>query len=393
MGPARGAGHWPGGRRRPHERDERPASHEHGSGTGRAGGLVKRLAAWLALWLTASTAAAGVNYPPVVPGRALTFPADEGSHPAFRIEWWYVTGWLTTENGAPLGFQVTFFRNRPDFVTDNPSRFTPRQLLFAHAALSDPALGRLLHDQRSAREGFGLAYARTGRVEVAIDDWSLTQEGTTYRATIPAQGFRLDLLLERTQPPLRQGRDGFSQKGPRERSASYYYSLPHLRVTGTVERDGRRLAVTGEAWFDHEWSSTLMDKEAVGWDWIGINLSDGGALMAFRMRTREGKAHWAGGTLRRPDGTVRTFGPHEVEFIPGRRWTSPRSGITYPVEWTVRAGSLTLRLKPLMDDQESDSRASTGTIYWEGAVEALAGDRGVGRGYLELTGYGKALNL
>ncbi|GIX28726.1 MAG: carotenoid 1,2-hydratase [Burkholderiales bacterium] len=341
----------------------------------------------------AALAAAGIEYPPVTPGREISFPADEGSHPAFRIEWWYVTGWLTAEDGARLGFQVTFFRSRPDFASENPSRFAPRQVLAAHAALSDPALGRLLHDQRAAREGFGLAYARQGRVDLAIDDWTLVQEGSRYRTVIPAQGFRLDLAFEPTQPPLLQGRDGFSQKGPEEHSASYYYSLPHLRVAGTVERDGHRRTVTGEAWLDHEWSSRLMDEAAVGWDWIGINLLDGGALMAFRMRDREGGTHWAGGTLRRPDGSVRTFGPDEVVFIPGRRWASPRSGISYPVEWTVRTGPLELKLRPLMDDQENDARASTGTLYWEGAVEALEAGRLVGRGYLELTGYGRALRF
>jgi predicted secreted hydrolase len=347
----------------------------------------------LALLGFAALAAARVEYPPVTPGREISFPADEGSHPAFRTEWWYVTGWLTAEDGARLGFQVTFFRSRPDFATGNPSRFAPRQVLAAHAALSDPALGRLLHDQRAAREGFGLAYAREGRVDLAIDDWTLVQEGSRYRAVIPAQGFRLDLAFERTQPPLLQGRDGFSQKGPGERSASYYYSLPHLRVTGTVERNGRRRAVTGEAWLDHEWSSQLMDEAAVGWDWIGINLLDGGALMAFRMRDREGGTLWAGGTLRRADGSIRIFEPGEVAFIPERRWQSPRSGITYPVEWTVRAAPLELKLEPLMDDQENDARASTGTLYWEGAVEALEDGRVVGRGYLELTGYGRALRF
>lgn len=350
-----------------------------------------RLLAGLAVF--ALPVLAGIEYPPVTPGRQIAFPADEGSHPAFRIEWWYVTGWLTTPDGERLGFQITFFRNRPGFASENPSRFAPRQLLAAHAALSDPTLGRLRHDQRAAREGFGLAYAREGRLELAIDDWVLAQEGKGYRAVIPAQGFRLELTFEPTQPPLLHGRHGLSQKGPEERSASYYYSLPHLRVAGTVERDGRRGTVTGEAWFDHEWASELMDEAAVGWDWIGINLLDGGALMAFRLRDRQGATHWAGGTLRRADGTVETFGPREVTFVPGRRWTSPRSGITYPVEWTVRAGPLALALRPLLDDQENDGRASTGTLYWEGAVEALHAGRVVGRGYLELTGYGTPLRF
>src|SRR5262245_22486994 len=119
-----------------------------------------------------STIALAQDYPSVVPGYRLEFPADEGSHPAFRTEWWYVTGWLEAD-GEPLGFQVTFFRSRSANGRDNPSRFAPHQLLFAHVAVSDPRRGRLLRDEKAAREGFGLAGARTGALDVHIDDWKL----------------------------------------------------------------------------------------------------------------------------------------------------------------------------------------------------------------------------
>jgi predicted secreted hydrolase len=151
--------------------------------------------------------------------------------------------------------------------------------------------------------------------------------------------------------------------------------------------------VTGEAWFDHEWSSEYLDAAAVGWDWIGINLDDGAALMAFRIRGAQGDAHWAGGTLRGGDGRMQILAPADVEFRPGRRWTSPRTQITYPVQWHVRAGSREFDLEPLLDDQENDTRLTTGAIYWEGAVRAYEGQHPVGRGYLELTGYGERLRL
>lgn len=101
--------------------------------------------------------AAGLAYPLVTPGYRLSFPRDHGAHPDFRQEWWYVTGWLKTERGEDLGFQATFFRARPDVETANPSNFTPRQVILAHAALSDPRHGRLRHDERAARTALGLA--------------------------------------------------------------------------------------------------------------------------------------------------------------------------------------------------------------------------------------------
>lgn len=332
-------------------------------------------------------------FAPVVPGYAMQFPQDAGSHPEFRIEWWYVTGWLNETSGRPLGFQITFFRGRPRLRQDNPSAFTPRQVVIAHAALSDPGHGRLIHAQRAARAVFELAGAEPNDTRVWIDDWILERRDGDYRARIPAGELQFELALTPSQPPLLQGNGGLSRKGPAPESASYYYSEPHLKVRGSVIRAGRPLPVTGTAWLDHEWSSSYLPAEASGWDWIGINLADGGALMAFRMRDRQGGHFWAGGALRHADGRLEVFSPDEVRFIPRREWRSPRTGTRYPVSWTVRAGDLELAIEPLMDDQENDTRISTGTIYWEGAVRVYRAGIATGLGYLELTGYWRPLNL
>ncbi len=334
-----------------------------------------------------------VEYPAVVAGRRLEFPRDHGAHPAYRIEWWYVTGWLARASRAPLGFQITFFRARAEYETDNPSRFTLRQALFAHAALADPEDGRLVHDQRAARVALGLAGAAEGRARVWIDDWRFEQTERGYRSDIAARGFGMKLDFEAAAAPLLQGDAGFSRKGRRLQEASYYYSRPQLRVGGTIARAGRSLEVGGTAWLDHEWSSAYLAPEAAGWDWIGINLAGGGALMAFRMRAKAGGDYYAGGTLRGSDGSVRRFGPHEVAFEPLRRWKSPRTGVEYPVAMRVRTGEEEWRIEPLMDDQELDSRTSTGTIYWEGAARVLASGSEVGRGYLELTGYWRPMRM
>lgn len=334
-----------------------------------------------------------IQYAPVLPGAALQFPRDHGSHPEFRTEWWYITGWLRTGSGEPLGFQVTYFRTRPDIDPANPSAFAPRQLIIAHAALSDARRGRLWKDQHIARAALGLAGAATDRMDVWLDRWRLQQNGSTMTANVDGDDFGFLLQLDPAQRPMANGEQGYSQKGPAPRSASYYYSLPQLRVRGSVTRRGQAQTVTGEAWLDHEWSSEYLDAQAVGWDWTGINLADGGALMLFRIRDASGRARWAGGTLRNAAGGIHVFKPDEIEFVPGKRWRSPRTGTEYPVEWTVRAGALLFHLKPLLDDQENDARLSTGAVYWEGAVTALQNGVVRGRGYLELTGYGEPLKL
>jgi predicted secreted hydrolase len=348
-----------------------------------------------ALALGAEALEASEAFPDVTPGRALQFPRDHGSHPEFRTEWWYITGWVGDRRGREVGVQITFFRSRPNVAEANPSAFAPRQIVFAHAALADASHGRLRHDQRAARVAFDLAGADTATTRVWIRDWALRLERDvdTYAAKIVAREFALDLTFVATQPLLLQGEQGYSRKGPLARQASYYYSRPHLRVRGTIDVGAAREPVEGAAWLDHEWSSEYLASGAVGWDWIGVNLDDGGALMAFRIRDRSGNAFWAGGARRHADGRTETLSPQDVSFEPQRSWTSPRTGHRYPVAMRVRAGGIDYDLVPLMDDQELDSRATTGTVYWEGAVTASAHGKRVGRGYLELTGYGEALRI
>ncbi len=333
-----------------------------------------------------------VDYAVVKPGITLQFPRDHGAHPEFRTEWWYATGHLKTASGKALGFQLTFFRNRSGVGETSASRFAPTQILFAHAAIADPAFGRLRHDERVARAGFGVGTS-SEKLDVSLEDWTLRMQGNTMKAHIAAREFTLDLDFNAGRPPLLQGDRGYSRKGPAPQEASYYLSFPQLLVAGNVVVDGKRETVSGVAWFDHEWSSEYMAADATGWDWLGANLDDGGALMAFRMRGKDGAVIWAGGTRVQADGRAQVLGPADIAFTPLRTWRSPRTGADWPVAMQVRAGAETFELKPWMDDQELDSSRSTGITYWEGAVDVMQGTTRRGRGYLELTGYAKALRF
>ncbi len=340
--------------------------------------------------------------------RVLQFPRDHGAHLGARTEWWYITGWLGTESRPVGGFQVTFFRSRTGVAQGHPSRFAARQLLFAHAAVTvlggdgNPAPVHL-HDQRIERWNGDpqapLAAAATDTARVHIGHWRLALEGERWTSRIPAADFSLDLDMARTQPLLLQGDAGFSRKGPDEavadQYASHYVTEPQLAVRARVGMQGRNLpAPQGRAWMDHEWSEELLHPEAVGWDWIGINLLDGGALTAFRLRRGDGTALWAGGSQRGASGPARAFGPAEVRFEPLRRWRSPATGVSWPVEWRVNTPAGRHLVRALADAQELDSRASIGALYWEGLSELLdETGRRVGLGYLELTGYGSALRI
>ena len=347
--------------------------------------------------LNAATAVAPVDkqvtvVPPVVArDRVLWFPRDHGAHPEARIEWWYVTGWWGPMEAPTHGFQVTFFRSRTGLADHSQSRFAPRQLLFAHAALTDLRAGHHRHAERIARwngqPDAPTAAAALDDARVHIGNWRLARDGERWVARLEdrSQDLRLALSLRRTQPLLLQGEAGWSRKGPQEAQASHYVSEPQLAVEGN---DG------GRAWLDQEWSDELLHPEAVGWDWAGINLADGSALTVFRLRRADGTTLWAGGSWRPVGGAARAFAPQEVRMQPGRIWTSERTGGRYPVHWTLDTPAGQYALVALLDAQELDARASTGTVYWEGLSELRdAQGRRVGLGYLEMTGYAGRLRL
>lgn len=351
----------------------------------------------------ASSAALGL------PRQPLRFPRDAGAHPDYQTEWWYLTGYANTATStAAFGFQITFFRRRVAVTQSMQSNRAARQLLFAHAALTDVHGKKLWHDQRIARwsgaeagrNPVDTASASTQDTAVTLNDWSLQRSGPGWVTHVQGTEFSLDLRFAPSQPVLLQGDEGLSRKGPDAEQASYYYSQPQLQVSGDLLLHGKTHRVThgSTAWMDHEWSQALLHPRAAGWDWIGINLLDGSALTAFRVREQTGDALWDGGSFR-TGNTLTTFRRGDIVFRPLRYWQSPLSQTRYPVEWQVdiRAPGLppaAYTVKAVVDAQELDSRQSTGAIYWEGLCEVWNQERQLaGRGYLEMTGYARPLKL
>ncbi len=334
----------------------------------------------------------------------LVFPRDHGAHPDFQTEWWYITGYASSHaTSVDFGFQLTFFRSRVAQAQGLQSSLAARQLLFAHAAITDLQGKKLWHDQRIARwsgappgdNAADVARASTETTNVVLRDWSLRREDGVLLAQVRGTGFALDLRFKPTQTVLLQGVQGFSQKGPQAQHASYYYSEPQLAAGGSLTLAGttHALGPSSRAWLDHEWSHAILPSGAVGWDWIGINFFDGSALTAFQLREPSGQAHWDGGSFRTASTTV-NFPRGAVRFTARRHWRSPASQALYPVEWQLETPTQGYLIRALLDNQELDSRRSTGAFYWEGLCELLDERKQVvGRGYLEMTGYAAPLLL
>ncbi len=360
------------------------------------GPLRRRLLAATALAPFGRAARGAIAFPKVAP-QPLVFPRDHGAHPDYRIEWWYITGVLG-ERGAPpaLGLQVTFFRVRTQIDPANPSRFAAHQLLFAHIALADPAQGRLSVDQQIVRLAAGNARASEGDTDVALGRWRFARNAAgAFECDVPARSYRLRFVATPSQPVMPQGQDGYFPKETQGEFASYYYSVPQLALEAEIQRDQRRDTLRGIAWLDHEWASSLLEPQATGWDWIGMNLDDGTAIMAFQTRRKgDGGVLYAYASIRAAGTTsARQFTGAAVRFEPLAFWESPRNRARYPVSQRITIGDRFFETRPLFSDQELDARVTGSAIYWEGASTLFEMGRVVGRGYLEMTGYAAPLTL
>ncbi|WP_275096646.1 lipocalin-like domain-containing protein [Sedimenticola hydrogenitrophicus] len=321
--------------------------------------------------------------------RDFQFPRDHGGHPEYRTEWWYLTGNLLSDDGRRFGYQVTFFRFSLTLPggEKSASSWAGNPLWMAHVAITDADGKRHLSEERLTRAGPGLAGVAITPFRVWTEDWQLRAEGSEFpwHLDLTTRAFGLTLAVEPSVGVVLQGERGLSRKSAEPGNASYYYSYPRLRTAGTISLDGETLAVQGDSWLDREWGTSALSPEQSGWDWFSLQLNDGDNLMFYRLRGRDGKddPHSAG-SLTGADGATRRLDLEDIELTPLRWWQNP-TGISYPVEWEMRIKSRdrTLRIKPLLDDQEMDHTVR----YWEGAVDVYEGDNLVGRGYLEMTGY------
>lgn len=321
--------------------------------------------------------------------RAFAFPADYGPHPGYRTEWWYYTGTLTGAGGRGFGYQLTFFRIAlGPTPAQRTSAWSTTDVYMAHFAVTDVAAGRFYPHVRFARGAAGLAGAGTAPYRVWAEDWSAAAESDSafpMRLRAAEGDVAIDLTLETAKPPVLQGRDGLSRKGPEPGNASYYYSLTRMPTRGTIRVGSVRHEVRGASWMDREWSTSALG-EAVGWDWFALQLADGRDLMLYRLRQPDGSTSpWSAGSVVPPDGTSRPLAAADMRIETLAWWTAPGE-VRYPARWriVVPSAHLDLEVIPRVADQEYRAPIR----YWEGAVNVRGtSDTVHGVGYVELVGY------
>jgi len=325
----------------------------------------------------------GAELPPGIDDAPVpvTFPRDDGPHSAF-IEWWYYTGHLFTENGDRYGFEFVVFKGERNGMT----------LGYAfHFAVTDNPRGEFVYDQRiSPIDPAASAFAEDAVFDLQVGDWRMWGGDGEDRLLANMPGFAMALRLSPDKAPTLHDGDGYIDYG--DGQASYYYSRTRMTIAGSLAVDGVTLPVTGDAWMDHQWGDFNTFEDG-GWDWFSLQLNDGSDLMLYVITTVDGTPRIVDGSLVAPDGALTVLDCDDFSIEPTGTWTSPHTGISYPSGWIVSlpAEQLEVTVTPSLPDQELDTTASTGVVYWEGEVTASgtrAGSPIAGLGYVELTGYG-----
>ena len=189
------------------------------------------------------------------------------------------------------------------------------------------------------------------------------------------------------------GDAGYSQKGVDKGNASYYFSQTRLKSAGSIVINGTEFEVTGFSWMDHEFSTSVLSENQVGWDWFSIQLNNDMELMLFQIRRSDGSVDpFSSGTLIGIDGETMHIDQSQFIVEVFDTWQSPHSDAVYPSSWKIKIPEvgLILDLQPYMADQE----LNLSYTYWEGAVGVtgeLEGQALSGSGYIELTGYAMSM--
>ncbi len=366
---------------------------------GNEAGILRRLGgvfikAAFAVTLLGLASIAQVQWRQASPGYQLNLPHDHASHPDYRLEWWYYTGNLHAQDGRRFGYQLTFFRIGVDFKPANPSIWAVRDLFMTHLAISDIDGQRYLFDEKFNRAGPGWAGAETGSYRVWNEGWQAELDNAGHHLLhAETERFGLNLILEPGKGPILHGEDGYSRKGSTPGNASIYYSLTRMPSRGTITLEGAKTSVEGFSWMDHEFGTSFLESDQIGWDWLSIQLDDDTELMVFELRRADGaRDPHSSGTFVFSGGRSQILSSSEFAIRPTSTPRRTAGGTGYPLEWNVWVPALKLELvtRPALLDQEFRSR-QTGISYWEGAI-IVAGTRTgrpiQGRGYLEMTGYG-----
>lgn len=319
----------------------------------------------------------------VLPDQTISLPRDHLSHPEYAVEWWYLTANLFDQKGNQYPLQWTLFRFSNALSS---SAWHDGNQFMAHAKLMNQ--DNTWFRERFARGGVGNAgvglLGHEQQFTAFMDDWRWQSQN---ESLLPAELFvklspnvEISLSLTSEKPFILNGEAGYSIKQKDGAHASMYYSQPFLQITGSLQFTDKIVEVSGQGWFDHEWSARLTDQQTLGWDWFSLHLSGGHKLMIFRVRHSVLGDSWFG-TYVSSNGRQQHLSSDDI--VVKALALKDVDGRKMPLNWRVSLpkNNIDIEISPFKAEQYNRATFS----YYEGAVNIEGTHTGVG--FMELTGY------
>jgi predicted secreted hydrolase len=340
------------------------------------------------------------SYKVALPGYNYEFPRDNFDHSDFRTEWWYYTGNIKAADGHRFGYELTFFRQGVSRDAAKASSWDVRDIYLAHLALSDLDGGKFYHAERTNRAGPGIAGVDPNQQRIWNGNWNVSWTEGDQKLRATDERFSLAFLLHPEKRPVIHGQDGISQKSAGVGNASHYISFTRIGTSGLIQLSGHTYKVEGLSWMDHEFFTQQLAADLAGWDWFSVQLNDNTELMLYRFRRRDGSADsYSSGTYIDAVSKTRHLTSADFALTPtGETWTRPEGAVRYPIHWKIVVPSLDLTLdaRTPLPSQELTGKTGLAPNYWEGAITLQGQKQGhaaAGVGYLEMTGYDRAVRF
>ena len=298
----------------------------------------------------------------------ISLPKDDAPHHA-KMEWWYYNGHLTTKSGKQFSFHYTTFLLKG-----------LNNHMVSHVSLSDFQTGQHYIDQR--RTAGNPSNKTENQFEFVHGGWLMSGGNGKDKLEVANKEFSFSLKLASSAPPVFHGQDGIISLGTA--GSSYYYSRTRMNATGTVKVNNKIESVEGLIWFDHQWGdfATLQ----LSWDWFSLQLENNTDLMIYQLHDKLNKPVLYSASITK-NGQTEILNKNEFSASQEKKWTSKKTGITYPVEWNIKIPkyAIDIQTRSVLENSEFDAKLTTYNTYWEGAI--IVQGSHTGRGFMELKGY------
>ncbi len=329
--------------------------------------------------------------PTTTPTSEIAFPADEGRHAGEPVEWWYVSGHITTATNKEYSFMLTYFYYPTSVSIFNFDGFRILNL-------TDESDGTFYQDTKAVNyttlSASGLDIA--ANLFPSGSEYWRNKEDTgnmpipfEYELNASSTDVSISFDLETTKRPLIVGGDGLFDQGLA--NYTYYYSQTANTVSGSLTVNGTTETVTGSAWIDRQYGN-FNPFTGEDYEWFSIKLDNGMDFNLWNIFTADrevpdnAKYKILSAYVDENQNTQYTISDFEIERL--EYFFTPDNLRSYSKKWRLTSASKNIDLVITSNYETSEVNITElSFLFYEGATTVAGtvdGNAVTGIGFAEL---------